>query len=153
MTRLTPAVLAKARTVPALQQYIDLIRRSKAIKLLVVDAGVTSVTSHYAANLNVVQAATIGDLRLIRDESVAQLSSAGVVQGALHSSYVTLPAGTSARLSYIARFSPTSPVVAVQQFLFVRDGKETILTYTTLPKLRGNFATTFTQSAKSFRFR
>lgn len=153
MTRLTPTVLAKAKTLPALQQYIDAIRKSKAIKLLVVDAGVTSITNHYAANLNVVEAPTIGDLRLVRDASIAQLESAGVVQGAVNSSYVTLPAGKSARLSYVARFSATAPLVAIQQFVFVRAGLATVLTYTTLPKLRGAYAATFAQSAHSFRFR
>lgn len=153
MTRLTPQVLAKAKTDPSLQQYVDLIQRSKAIKLLVVDASVTSVKNHYAANLNVVQAATIGDLKLVRDESVAQLESAGVVKGALQSSYVTLPAGKSARITYIARFSPTAPLVAVQQFMFVRDGKATFLTYTALPKLRAAYSPIFAQSARSLRFR
>ncbi|MGN6797292.1 MAG: hypothetical protein ACTHKS_04010 [Gaiellaceae bacterium] len=153
MTRLTPQVLAKAKTEPSLQQYVDLIQRSKAIKLLVVDAGVTSIENHYAANLNVVQAATIGDLKLVRDENVAQLESAGVVRGALHASYVTLPAGKSARLAYVAKFSPTAPVVAVEQFVFVRAGKATFLTYTTLPKLRNTYAPTFAQSAHSLRFR
>jgi hypothetical protein len=153
MTRLTPQVLAKAKTEPSLQQYVDLIQRSKAIKLLVADAGVTTITNRYASNLNVVQAATIGDLKLVRDESVAQLESAGVVRGALHSSYVTLPAGKAAHFTYVAKFGPAAPLVAVQQFVFVRAGKATFLTYTTLPKLRGTYATTFAQSAHSLRFR
>jgi hypothetical protein len=42
--------------------------------------------------------------------------------------------------------------VAIQQFLFVRAGKVTILTYTTLPKLRRMYATSIARSIRSFRF-
>lgn len=153
MTRLTPQVLAKAKTVPALQQYITLLRTSKAVKLLVADAGATSIANRYASNLNVVQAPTVGDLRFQRDATVAGLRSTGVVKGAVHSKYVTLPAGKAVSLQYEARFNTTTPTVALQQFLFLRDGKVTVLTYTTLPKLRGTYAAIFTRSARSFRFR
>jgi hypothetical protein len=152
MTRLTPQVLAKAKTVPALQQYITLLRTSKVVKLLVADAGATSLANRYASNLNVVQAPTVGDLRFQRDATVAGLQSTGVVKGAVHSRYVTLPAGKAVALDYLARFNTTTPTVALQQFLFVRGGNVTVLTYTTLPKLRGTYAAVFARSARSFRF-
>ena len=152
LTRLTPQVLARAKALPALQQYVSLLRTSKAIKLLVADASVTSITNHYASNLNVVQAPTVGDLRFQRDASVATLRSSGIVKGAVHSTYVTLPGGKSASLEYVARFSQTTPEVALHQYLFVRGGKVTVLTYTTLPKLRGTYASVFARSAQSFRF-
>lgn len=153
MTRLTPQVLAKVKAMPALQQYIDLLRTTKAIKLLLADAGITSIANRYASNLNVIQATTVGDLKYMRDASVASLGSTGVVEGAVHSGYVTLPAGRSAHLTYLAKFNAATPEVAVQQFIFVHAGKVTILTYTTLPKLRPTYAAVITRSAHSFRFR
>jgi hypothetical protein len=99
-----------------------------------------------------VQAPTVGDLRFQRDATVAGLRSTGVVEGALRSAYVTLPAGKAVSLRYQARFSATTPTVALQQFLFVRGGKVTVLTYTTLPKLRGTYAAVVARSARSFRF-
>lgn len=152
MTRLTPTVLAKVRATPALAQYVSLLRTSKAIKLLVADASITSLEDHYSTNLNVVQASTVGDLQLQRDASVATLRSSGVVKGAIRSRYVTLPGGKSAAISYLARFSATTPEVAIEQFIFVRAGKVTVLTYTTLPKLRSVYAATFARSAHTFRF-
>lgn len=152
MTRLTPQVLTKVKTMPALQQYVSLIRSSKAIKLLVADASITSLANHYATNLNVLQGPTVGDLAFQHDASVAALRSTGVVKGAIHSSYVTLPAGRCASIHYLARFSTTTPEVAIQQFMFLRGGKVTVLTYTTLPKLRGTYAAVFARSVHSFRF-
>jgi hypothetical protein len=153
MTRLTPQVLAKAKTVPALQQYITLLRTSKVVKLLVADAGATSIANRYASNLNIVQAPTVGDLRFQRDATVAGLRSTGVVKGAVHSKYVTLPAGKAVSLQYEARFNTTTPTVSLQQYLLLRGGKVTVLTYTTLPKLRGTYAAVFARSVRSFRFR
>jgi hypothetical protein len=153
MTRLTPQVMAKANEFPALRQYVALVRTSKVVKLLVADASATSIANRYASNLNVVQAPTVGDLRFQRDATVAGLRSTGVVKGALHSGYVTLPAGKAVSLRYQARFGATTPTVALQQFLFVRGGKVTVLTYTTLPKLRGAYDAVFARSARSFRFR
>jgi hypothetical protein len=152
MTRLSPEVLARVRALPALAQYVTLLRSSKIVKLLVADASTTAIVNHYASNLNVVQAATLGDLRLQHDATIAQLRSSGVVRGTLHASYVTLPAGRAVSLSYLADFGGSTPTVALQQFMFVRDGKATVLTYTTLPKLRGAYAAVFARSARSFRF-
>jgi hypothetical protein len=151
MTRLTPQVLAKVKTLPALQQYIELLRSTKAIKMLLADASVTSIANRYASNLNVIQTTTVGDLKYMRDASLAALQSAGVVDGAVHSAYVTLPGGKAAHLTYLARLK-AGPEVAIQQFLFVRAGKVTILTYTTLPKLRRMYATSIARSIRSFRF-
>lgn len=153
VTRLTPQVLAKAKTFPALQQYIDLLRTTKAIKLLLADASVTSVSNRYATNVNVVQAATVGDLQFQRDASIASLRSTGVVNGPIHSRYVNLPAGKSASISYEARFNQSTLEVSVLQYMLLHAGKVTVLTYTTLPKLRSAYSAAFTRSARSFRFR
>ena len=152
VTRLTPEVLAKESSVPSLRAYAEAARNSKAIKLIVVDVGPKTVANHFASGLNVTQVPTIGDLRLQRDVTVAQLKSAGVVVGTVQSSYVKLPAGKAVRLSYRARFTVGSPVVATLQFVFLHSGKATVITYTTLPKLQAHYGATFARSARSFRF-
>jgi hypothetical protein len=73
--------------------------------------------------------------------------------GPLHSSYVTLPAGKAVALRYHARYGAAMPEVAQTQFLLLRDGKATVLTFTTLSKLEGAYRALFARSAQSFRFR
>jgi hypothetical protein len=152
VTRLTPQVLAKENEVPGLRAYVEAARKSKLIKLIVVDVGPTTVKNHFASGVNVTQVPTIGDLRLQRDATIAQLKAAGILVGAVQSRYVSLAAGKALRLSYRARFAAGTPVVASLQFVFVHAGKATVLTYTTLPKLQSHYATTFARSAHSFRF-
>src|SRR5437016_3151492 len=149
VTRLTPQVLAKAKEVPGLRAYVDAARKSNLIKLMVVDVGPTTVANHFASGVNVTQVPTVGDLRLQRDATLAQLKAAGVLVGGVQSRYVTLPAGKALRLSYRARFATGNPVVATLQLVFVRAGKATVLTYTTLPKLQPHYAATFSRSARS----
>jgi hypothetical protein len=152
VTRLTPQVLAKENEVPSLRAYVDAARTSKLIKLIVVDVGPTTVANRFASGVNVTQAPTTGDLRLQRDATIAQLKGAGVLVGSVQSRYVTLPAGKALRLSYRARFVVGSPVVATLQFILVRTGKVTVLTYTTLPKLQSHYAGSFARSARTLRF-
>jgi hypothetical protein len=152
VTQLTPQVLAKESEVPGLRAYVEAARNSKAIKLIVVDVGKTTVANHFASGLNVTQVPTIGDLQTQREITIAQLKSAGVVVGAVESSYVTLPAGKALRLAYRARFAVGSPVVATLQFVFLHGGKATVITYTTLPKLQSHYGAPFARSAHSFRF-
>ena len=152
VTRLTPEVLAKESTVPGLRAYVDAARSSKAIKLIVVDVGRTTIANRFASGLNVTQVPAIGDLQTQREITVAQLKAAGIVLGAVASSYVTLPAGKALRLAYRARFAVSSPVVATLQFVFLHAGKATVITYTTLPKLQSHYVVVFARSAHSFRF-
>ena len=152
VTRLTPEVLAKESSVPGLRAYVEAARSSKAIKLIVVDVGRTTIANHFASGLNVTQVPTIGDLQTQRAITIAQLKSAGIVVGAVQSSYVKLPAGKALRLSYRARFAVGNPVVATLQFVLLHAGKATVITYTTLPKLQSHYAVAFARSAHSFRF-
>jgi hypothetical protein len=155
VTRLTPQVLAAVKKVPALRQYAELARSSKAVKLIVVDAGPNTTANHFATSLNILQAQapTIGDLRLQRDATVGQLKATGLLTGPLRTSYVTLPAGKAVAFRYHARYGAAMPEVAQTQFLLVHDGKATVLTFTTLPKLEAAYRPLFARSAQSFRFR
>jgi len=153
ITSLTPDVIAKLSQVPSLSSYVDLVRNTKSIKLMLADVGPTAVTNRFSTNVNVIQAPTIGDLELHRQVEVAQLKATGLVVGAVRSSIVTLPAGPSLDVSYRARYSPGSRAISILQFIFIRNGEETALTYTTLPQLQSRYRPTFLRSARTFRFR
>jgi hypothetical protein len=152
VTRLSPQVLEKARQLPSLQPYIDAVKRSQAIKLLLVDVGRTTVVDHYATNLNVVQLASgAADLQLVHDATVAQLRSSGAVVGPLTVQYTTLPAGRAVELRYKAQFG-TTPLVSLVQFAFVHAGSETVVTYTSLPKRATQNLPSFLRSIRSLRW-
>ena len=153
VTRLSPQILEKAKQIPSLAAFADLAKRSKTVKLVLVDTGTTTIENHYATNMNVVVVPTLGDLRLLRDVSVAQLKSAGVVIGDLASSYVTLPAGRAVQLQYRAQYTPSTPIVFLLQYLLIHHGNSVVLTYTTLPKLRTTYSGVFARSARTLQFR
>jgi hypothetical protein len=152
VTRLTPQVLARVRENPTLKPYVDMVKRSSAIKLMLVDLGHNSVVDGYASNLNVIQSATVADLRLVHDAAAQQLRATGLVTGGLTVSYASLPAGKAVELQYRARFSTSTPEVSLRQYIFVRDGVQTVLTYTSLPKRAAANAAAFLRSARSFRW-
>jgi hypothetical protein len=152
VTRLSPEVLAKVNEIPSLRQYVELAKQSKAIKLILVDAGAATVKNRFATNLNVIEVPATGDLQLLRDATVAQLKSIGIVVGNVSSGYVTLPAGKAVRVQYRARYSATSPVVSLLQYILLHNGKSAVITYTTLPKLQSTYGSAFARSARSFRF-
>jgi hypothetical protein len=152
VTRLTPQVLKKVSELPSLKGYVDTVQNSKAIKLLLVDVGRATVVDHYATNLNVVQLPTAGDLQFVHDATAAQLKASGVVVGPLRVEYVNLPAGKAVELRYQARFAAGTPTVSLEQFAFVHAGRETVLTYTSLPKRAAQNAAAFLRSARSLRW-
>lgn len=151
VTRLTPQVLAHAQEVPALRQYVELAKTSKVVKLIVADVGARTMASHFATSLNVVQAPTIGDLQLQRDATLAQLRSTGLLTSPVRTAAVTLPGGKAVELRYRARYGAGNPEVAQLQYLLVAGGKETVLTYTTLPRLEAVYRAVFLRSARSLR--
>jgi hypothetical protein len=153
MTRMTPQVLARARTIPGLADYVTAVQQTRALRLFLADVGPLTLENHFATNLNVLQARTLGDLRLQRDASVAQLRSSGYAVGPIRSRFVTLPAGRAVELRYHARFGAATPLLAFLQVMLVRSGKATVVTYTTLPKLEAAEVPLFRRSAHTFRFR
>jgi hypothetical protein len=152
VTRLTPQFLAKAAQLPGLSAYADLVKKTKTIKLLVADVGPTAVSHRFSSSLNVLQVPAVGDLELQRDVEIAQLRSSGLLVGQARSGYVRLPAGKALRVSYHANYGGSSPTVAITQYLFVHGGRETGLTYSTLPSLAANYRPVFARSVASFRF-
>jgi hypothetical protein len=151
VTRLTPQVLAKARRLPALKTYVTVVQQSKAVKLLLADVGPLTVTSHFVTNLNVTQVPTIGDLRLQHDAALAELRSSGIAAGPVHAAYEQLPAGKALELRYHANVGAGHPILSYLQFMFVRGGRATVVTYTTLPALEAKELPLFRRSIRSFR--
>ena len=152
VTRLTPQVLARMKKNPALAGYLAAAQRTHAIKMILADAGPLTISNRYATTCNVAQVPTIGDLRLARDATVAELKATGLVRGPIRTSSVRLPAGPAMELRYQEQVSSTSPTVLLEQFLFVRNGTATALSYATLPKLASSQLPVFLRSARSFRF-
>jgi hypothetical protein len=150
VTRLTPQVLAKLREQPKLAAYAQVMQRTQAVKMILLDAG--SAVGGFTTNVNVAQVPTIGDLRLQRDVTVAQLKATGLLVGPAASSFVRLAGGTAVELRYHVRYTAASPLVALLQFIFVRQGQATVLTYTTTSQLERARRSLFLRSARSFRF-
>jgi hypothetical protein len=152
VTRLTPQVLSKLRSLPNMEQYVAAVQRTHAVKLILIDAGAATVRNGFATNLNVAQVPTVGDLRLLHDVTLAQLRASSLVAGAIRSRYVTLPGGRAVELRYEARYASSIPTIAVRQYMFVRTGKATIVTFSTLPRLETQYTPLFLRSARSVRF-
>src|SRR5919197_5280944 len=141
-TRATPQALRLVRVYPQLRPYLDLVRTGKAIKLVLASVTGPTFARGFATNLNVVQSRAIGDLELQRDATIAQLKGLHLVVGPIHATYVRLPAGRALKLVYHARYSQTMPALAETQFILLRAGQESVLTYTTLPSAEARYRAT-----------
>lgn len=151
-TRATPDLIARAKAEPKLQAYLEMAKRTKAIKLLAVDVTPARLATGFATNVNVVQVPTVGDARLQADATATQLRSLGILVGKVQTQSTSLPAGPSFELRYHARFTSGGPVVSTTQYFLVHAGKGVVLTYTTVPTFEKFYRTIFERSARSFRF-
>jgi hypothetical protein len=148
-TRASGEALKAVKVDPKLKPYLDYVKKNRSIKLLLIDPG---LRRNFAANLNVVQVRYLGNLEQLRDASVAQLKSLGVLRGPIRTSFVRLPAGRALELVYHAEFAP-NPEVAQVQFVLLKGGIENVLTYTALPRDARHYRPIFERSARTFRFR
>ena len=151
-TRLSPQVLVLIRTKPVWRAYAQIAARSKAIKMILVDRA-TVAGSPFHTNLDVVQLPSgRSSLRDQRAATIAGIEGTGVVVGPLRSSLVRLPAGEALEIHYQARSGVAAPLIAQQQFVFVRDGYETVLTYSTAAAAASQYAAMIRAGSRSFRF-
>jgi hypothetical protein len=66
---------------------------------------------------------------------------------------ITIGGARGVRLSYPFRITVgRTYTVATLQYAFLRAGKSVVVTYTTLPRLKSRYASTFARSAASIRF-
>jgi hypothetical protein len=84
---------------------------------------------------------------------IALAEAKSIADSRLDSSEVDLPAGKALRIEYRARFllNGRKRAIATTQYALLLDKTSYVLTYTTLPALRSDYADWFKLSAESFQ--
>jgi hypothetical protein len=111
------------------------------------------VRKRFATNLNVIVTPVPEGVTSEKYKRSALAEAKAIANSRLHSSEVDLPAGKALRIEYRARFllNGRRKAVATTQYALLLDSKRYVLTYTTLPALRRDYAHLFEQSAESFQ--
>ena len=111
------------------------------------------VRKRFATNLNVIVTPVSEAVTPEKYKRSALAEAKAIADSRLHSSEVDLPAGKALRIEYRFRFRLNShrQGVATTQYALLLDGKSYVLTYTTLPALRSDYANWFRLSAESFQ--
>jgi hypothetical protein len=111
------------------------------------------VRKRFATNLNVIVTPVPEGVTPEKYKRSALAEAKAIADSRLHSSEVDLPAGKALRIEYRFRFRLNShrQGVATTQYALLLDGKSYVLTYTTLPALRSDYANWFKLSAESFQ--
>jgi hypothetical protein len=111
------------------------------------------VRKRFATNLNVIVTAVPEGMTPEKYKRSALAEAKAIADSRLHSSEVDLPAGKALRIEYRFRFRLNShrQGVATTQYALLLDNKSYVLTYTTLPALRSDYANWFRLSAESFQ--
>jgi predicted secreted protein len=111
------------------------------------------VRKRFATNLNVIVTPVPAGVTSEKYKRSALAEAKAIANSRLHSSEVDLPAGKALRIEYRARFllNARREAVATTQYALLLDSKSYVLTYTTLPALRRDYAHLFEQSAESFQ--
>jgi hypothetical protein len=107
----------------------------------------------FATNLNVIVTPVPEGVTPEKYKRSALAEAKVIADSRLHSSEVDLPAGKALRIEYRFRFRLNShrQGVATTQYALLLDNKSYVLTYTTLPALRSDYANWFRLSAESFQ--
>jgi hypothetical protein len=111
------------------------------------------VRKRFATNLNVMVTPVPKGVTPEKYKRSALAEAKSIADSRLDSSEVDLPAGTALRIEYRARFllNGRRKAIATTQYALLLDGKSYVLTYTTLPALRSDYADWFKLSAESFQ--
>jgi hypothetical protein len=111
------------------------------------------VRKRFATNLNVIVTPVPEGVTPEKYKRSALAEAKAIADSRLHSSEVDLPAGKALRIEYRFRFrlNGRRQGVATTQYALLLDNKSYVLTYTTLPALRSDYADLFEQSAESFQ--
>lgn len=111
------------------------------------------VRKRFATNLNVVVTPVPEGLASEKYKRGALAEAKSIADSRLDSSEVDLPAGKALRIEYRARFllNGRRKAIATTQYALLLDNKSYVLTYTTLPALRTEYADWFKLSAESFQ--
>jgi hypothetical protein len=140
-----------ARENPKLAPFVrGLAGPNSAMKFIAFDPNVRNA---FATNVNVVVVPAPAGISFAqyRQALVAELRR--IVTGKIEQSVATIGGGQALRASYRLRLSLGRTVtVQTLQYAFLRPGRSVVVTYTTLPSLKGSYAATFRRSAASIRF-
>jgi hypothetical protein len=111
------------------------------------------VRKRFATNLNVVVTPVPEGVTPEKYKRSALAEAKALADSRLDSSEVDLPAGKALRIEYRARFllNGRRKAIATTQYAFLLDKKSYVLTYTTLPAFRSDYADWFKLSAESFQ--
>jgi len=152
LTNIDPKKLEKLAGPPELAPYAQALIRNKAIKLISLDP---AIQDDFSSNLNVIVSPLNSTVTLAGwIEAENRVTRRVAVPGSLRTTYVELPAGQAARVTWElqANAGDGNARIASLQFLFLHNGNGYVLTYTTLPQLTEQYRATFARSARSFRF-
>ena len=134
------------------QAAAPLAQPNSPAKLLILDP---HVQHGFASNVNVVRETIPNGMSLAKygSETAGQITASGLTK-TIARVPATLPAGPAVRLRYSINIpSPKSGrvVTATDQYLFVRGSTGYVVTFTTTPALRAQYAPIFATSARSIQ--
>jgi hypothetical protein len=111
------------------------------------------VRKRFATNLNVVVTPVPEGVTLEKYNRSALAEAKSIADSRLDSSELDLPAGKALRIEYRARFllNGHRKAIATTQYALLLDNTSFVLTYTTLPAFRSDYADWFKLSAESFQ--
>jgi hypothetical protein len=111
------------------------------------------VRKRFATNLNVMVTPVAEGVTPEKYRRSALAEAKTIADSRLDSSEVDLPAGKALRIEYRARFllNGRKRAIATTQYALLLDRTSYVLTYTTLPALRRDYADWFKLSAESFQ--
>ena len=136
---------------PAFAAYANAVaKKNSPFKFFAYDP---VVRKRFATNLNVIVTPVPEGVTPEKYKRSALAEAKAIADSRLHSSEVDLPAGKALRIEYRFRFRLNShrQGVATTQYALLLDNKSYVLTYTTLPALRSDYANWFRLSAESFQ--
>ena len=111
------------------------------------------VRKRFATNLNVMVTPLPEGVSPEKYKRSALGEAKSIADSPLDSSEVDLPAGRALRIEYRARFllNGRRKAIATTQYALLLDNTSYVLTFTTLPALRNDYADWFRLSAESFQ--
>jgi hypothetical protein len=145
------AVERLRRENPKLAPYLaQLSGPSSPAKFLALDP---AVQNGFATNVNVVVAPIPSVPFDVYRAALVQEIRSIVGSAKIDHRRVTIAGARGLRLSYPLRITVgRTYTVSTLQYAFPRPGKNVVVTYTTLPRLKSRYAPTFARSAASIRF-
>jgi hypothetical protein len=136
---------------PAFAAYARVLgKKNSPFKLFAYDP---VVRKRFATNLNVVVTPVRLSVTPEKYERSVLAEAKQIAVSKLDSSEVALPAGKAVRIEYRARFviNGRKKAISTTQYALLLDKTSYVLTYTTLPALRAEYADLFKLSAESFQ--